>query len=326
MIVDIKDPDVSTDSIDLSVVEESGQTQTCDTLEGAHRLLRTDRDEAEANIIVIAHPDGKRLGSRFRLRPGEQLIFGRSIDVDVSMPEVLSLSRRHARLRHRGPRVTLRDLGSTNGTYVNGGLIVGESPLESGDRFQVASVHFKFLHEMDVEHAYYEAIHHLVTRDGLTDIYNKRKFDEEVARELARAQRHQRPLSLVLIDIDNFKQVNDTYGHLCGDFVLKEFTNRVRDKLRPEQIFARLGGDEFVILAPETQADGALTLAEKICAALAETAVRYADIDVEVNCSCGVAELGEDLNTPTLLYEAADRALYAAKAAGRNRVSVHTPD
>lgn len=321
--MDIKDPDISTDSIDLDAIEESGQTQTCDTLEGAQSLLGLEQEEAEANIIVIAHPEGMRLGSRFRLRPGEQLIFGRSVDVDVSMPEVLSLSRRHARLRHRGARVTLRDLGSTNGTYINGALVVGEGPLESGDRFQVASVHFKFLHEMDVEHAYYEAIHHLVTRDGLTDIYNKRKYDEEIAREMARAQRHQRPLSLVLIDIDNFKQVNDSYGHLCGDFVLKEFTNRVREKLRPEQIFARLGGDEFVILAPETHCEGARVLGEKICTALSEPPVRYAETDVRLTCSCGVAELGGELQTPLAIYEAADRALYAAKADGRNRVSVY---
>ena len=315
----------STDSIDLAVVSDSGLTQTYETASGNQRLVAGAAPEIEANVIVIAHPDGKRLGTRYRLTPGAVLEVGRSNEVEVSLPEVLSISRRHARLHHLGQGVSIEDLGSTNGTYVNGRLLVGSSMLRSGERFQVAGVHFKFLHEKDVESAYYEAIYDLVTRDGLTDIYNKRKYEEEVGREFARAVRHQRPLSLILFDIDRFKQINDTYGHLCGDFVLKEVTQVVRDKVRPEQTFARMGGDEFVILAPETKVEGARVLAEKVRRGLDDNPIEYANAPVKVTCSFGVAQLSPGMRRPEDLYEAADRALYVSKGEGRNRVSVFTP-
>ena len=163
--------------------------------------------ETEADIILIAHPESQRLGSRFRLSPGTTLEIGRSAAVGISLPEVMSISRKHARLRYLGPVVTIEDLGSTNGTYINGQPIHGRTVLRSGDRFQTAEVHFKFLHEQDVESAYHLAIYELVAKDGLTEIFNKRKFEEELQRELARAARHQRPLSLIIFDLDEFKTI-----------------------------------------------------------------------------------------------------------------------
>jgi diguanylate cyclase (GGDEF)-like protein len=239
---------------------------------------------------------------------------------------VLSISRQHARLEYRGPRVVLRDLGSTNGTYVNGQLIDKPTVLHSGDRFQVAGVHFKFLHERDPEHAYYETIYDLVTRDGLTEIYNKRKYEEEVQREFARARRHERPLALIMFDIDDFKQINDSYGHLCGDFILKQVTLLARDLLRPEQVFARVGGDEFVILTPETDVQGGLVLAEKLCERIGTLDYTYCDFVVRVSCSFGVAQLDAAMEEPDDLYHAADQALMAAKRGGRNRVTVYPLD
>jgi len=186
--------DPSTDDLELAAVQESGLTQTYDTAERAGMLDEQDDDELlDADVILIAHPENRRLGTRFRLSPGGRMDVGRSMSVEIPLPEVLSISRQHARLEYRGRQVTIRDLGSTNGTYVNGGLTDGPTVLHSGDRFQVAGVHFKFLHERDPEHAYYETIYDLVTRDGLTEIYNKRKYEEEVQREFARARRHKRP-------------------------------------------------------------------------------------------------------------------------------------
>jgi hypothetical protein len=218
-----EDVDTHTDDIDLEALRGSGLTQACST--DSHRLGEARGEAAmEANVILIAHPEGRRLGSRFRLTVGRSLEIGRDPESGISIPEVLSISRRHAALRYNGRSVTVEDLGSTNGTYVNGQLIRGKTALKSGDRFQVAAVHFKFLHEADVEHAYYEAISDLVTRDGLTEVFNKRKFEEEAEREWARAVRYRRPLSLVVFDLDDFKAINDGYGHLCGDFVLKQVT------------------------------------------------------------------------------------------------------
>lgn len=314
--------DSDTDDIDISTVHESGTTQSFET------AVRERSDNAffgqasEADIILIAHPDSQRLGSRFRLSPGGTLEIGRSASVGISLPEVMSLSRKHARLRYAGPVVTIEDLGSTNGTYINGNPVHGRAVLRSGDRFQTAAVHFKFLHEQDVESAYHLAIYELVTRDGLTEIYNKRKYEEEAQREFARAVRHERPLSLIIFDLDEFKAINDTYGHLCGDFVLKQVATVARELLRPEQVLARVGGDEFVILSPETHIDGALTLAQKLRDQVEALDHRYGDVKIALTCSFGVAELTREMTGPQDLYRAADRALLLSKRGGRNRVAV----
>jgi len=196
--------------------------------------------------------------------------------------------------------------------------------LRSGDRFQTAAVHFKFLHEQDVESAYHLAIYELVAKDGLTEIFNKRKLEEELQREHARASRHQRPLSLIIFDLDEFKTINDTYGHLCGDFILKQVASLARELVRPEQVLARVGGDEFVILAPETGAEGAEALASKLRDRIAGYEHRYGDIRIQVGCSFGVAELTRRMPAPQDLYQAADEALLLAKRSGRNRVAVYS--
>jgi diguanylate cyclase (GGDEF)-like protein len=279
----------------------------------------------DAAVILIAHPENRRLGNRFTLPPGGTLEIGRAPSAGVSLPEVPSLSRSHARLRYAGGKVSIEDLGSRNGTYVNDRPVRGVVELHSGDRFQVGSVHFKFLHERDVEHAYHEAIYQMVMRDGLTEIFNQRKFQEEGERETARALRHARPLTLVLFDIDHFKSVNDSYGHLCGDAVLKQMAARVNELLRPEQIFARIGGEEFAVLCPETDLDGATVLAGKLRELFEAAPFECGTATVGITCSFGVAGVGPEMRRLDDLIEATDRALYRAKNAGRNRVEIETP-
>jgi diguanylate cyclase (GGDEF)-like protein len=309
-----------TDGIDLAALQESGTTQTFQTSSRERIERGIAVAESEADVILIAHPDSQRLGARYRLSPGTALEIGRSPAVTVSLPEVMSLSRKHAKLRYAGPVVTIEDQGSTNGTFVNGRPIQGRTVLKSGDRFQTAAVHFKFLHEQDVESAYHLAIYDLVARDGLTEIFNKRKYEEEVQREYARAVRHHRPLSLVLFDLDEFKQINDSYGHLCGDFVLKQVASLARDLTRPEEVLARVGGDEFAILVPETGIRGAETLALKLRERIEGYDHRYGEVKINVLCSFGVAELAPEMSSPRDLYRAADAALLLAKRSGRNRV------
>ncbi len=277
----------------------------------------------EANIILISHPKNLMLGTRYRFRPGSTIVLGRAKSVDVSLPEVSSLSRRHASLTYRIESVILEDLESTNGTFVNDARIEEPTLLKSGDRFQIGSVHFKFLQERDPENAYHQAIHDMMVRDGLTQISNKRKFEEEAVREVARARRYGRPLCLLLFDIDRFKAVNDEHGHLCGDFVLKEIVRLVSDFFRKEQVFARVGGDELAVLAPEARLDGASILGERLRSRVSGHEFRYGDASFRVTCLFGVAELSADMKSPQELYEAADRALYCAKRAGRDRVEVY---
>jgi diguanylate cyclase (GGDEF)-like protein len=278
-----------------------------------------------ASVILIAHPDGHLLGTRFDLSPGTSLTVGRSPDADISLPEVRSLSRMHARVEHRGSSVVVEDLGSTNGTLVNDQRIAAATPLASGGRFQVGGCHFKLLQDRDVERAYHDAIHALVTHDGLTDAVSRTKFDEEFEREFSRAQRYDRQLSLVLMDIDHFKRVNDTHGHLCGDSVLKALVARVQPRVRAEQVFARVGGEEFAILCPETGVPNVRILAERLRLDIGGEPFRCGDADVVVTCSFGIAGLSEATTRPEELFEAADRALYVAKNSGRDKVAVYEP-
>jgi diguanylate cyclase (GGDEF)-like protein len=274
----------------------------------------------EANLIQIAHPKGLGLGTRYRFRPGSTVVIGRGREADVSLPEVSAISRKHASLTYRIESVILEDLGSTNGTFVNDVRIEQPTVLKSGDRFALGAVHFKFLQERDVENAYFQAIHDMMVRDGLTQISNKRKFEDEAVREVARARRYSRPLCLLLFDVDRFKTINDERGHLCGDFVLKEVVRLVSDFVRKEQVFARVGGDEFAVLTPEAKIDGAKTLGERLRQRVANHEFDYAGSCFRVACSIGIAELSAEMKSPEELYEAADRALYAAKRGGRNRV------
>jgi diguanylate cyclase (GGDEF)-like protein len=315
----------STDSFRLEELDDRQRTGAITVANREAEEEATGRPALEANVILIAHPENARLGTRYRLVSGSTLEIGRADNVEISLPEVRSISRSHARLRYQGRKVTVEDAGSTNGTFVNDQRVDGPTLLRSGDRFQVGSVHFKFLHEQDVEHAYHEAIYQMVMRDGLTEVYNQRKFQEEATREFARAQRHDRPLALVLLDIDHFKLVNDTHGHLCGDAVLKQLAGRVAALLRPEQIFARLGGEEFGILCPETGIEGGAALAEKLRELFAGEPFQTGAATIAVTCSFGVAELARGMAALEDLIAAADRALYRAKRDGRDRVVSESP-
>ncbi len=159
----------------------------------------------------------------------------------------------------------------------------------------------------------------MLTRDHLTGTFNRMHFFEVAVRECARKKRYAKPLSLVMVDIDLFKRVNDAHGHAAGDQVLKQFAQRCMSLLRPSDMMARIGGEEFAILLPETNVDGAKLLAERLRATIAEV---YMDADsrrLHITGSFGCAELGENCNLETMMADA-DAALYEAKQTGRNRV------
>ena len=158
------------------------------------------------------------------------------------------------------------------------------------------------------------------TRDGLTGLANRRLFDARLAETLARAQASGSPCSLVLIDADHFKRINDTHGHMTGDRILVHIARTLQTQLRERDLAARLGGEEFAVLLPDTDQSGALKVAEKLRAAI--EALRWPDLgpDASVSASLGVASASEGVLTAFDLVALADQRLYAAKAAGRNRV------
>jgi two-component system cell cycle response regulator len=286
------------------------------------RAEATARPGREANLIVIAHPNQSMLGRRYRVTADAAMEIGRSVESAISFPDVPSISRRHARLTFADGEMRLEDLGSRNGTFLNDEPMRDSRLLASGDRFQIGTVVFKFLHEEDTENAYHEAIYNLVIRDGLTNVFNRRRFQEEFEREFQRARRYGRPLAMVVFDVDYFKRINDTYGHVSGDTVLRSLSHAIGNLLRPEQLLARVGGEEFAVLCPETTRDGAGSLAERLRAATETLDIVSRGCRIAITCSFGVAELESTMLASEELFGAADQALYMAKAAGRNRVVV----
>jgi diguanylate cyclase (GGDEF)-like protein/PAS domain S-box-containing protein len=165
-----------------------------------------------------------------------------------------------------------------------------------------------------------EMLQELASVDALTGILNRRRFLELATQAVEQAKRYDRPLALIMFDVDHFKNVNDSYGHDFGDVVLKAICRTCRTNLREVDLFGRLGGEEFAVLQPETGIEGALEAAERIRRAQAETPVPHQDESLTVTISLGAAVLGPSTPTLEALLKASDEALYAAKRGGRNRV------
>ncbi|HEX7667189.1 MAG TPA: GGDEF domain-containing protein [Polyangiaceae bacterium] len=276
----------------------------------------------EGCLVVIYGPDlGRRLGLGHRV-----FEVGRSSKCDLSLDQE-SVSRHHARItrgKKRGDtpvEYSIMDLGSTNGTYVNDRPIT-ERTLKDGDQIKIGRSILKFMSGDNIETSYHEEIYRLMTIDGLTELFNKRYFNEELERELQRATRYERPLSLLLFDIDHFKSINDKFGHVAGDAFLKQLAQAVKEKLRAQDVLARVGGEEFAVLLPEVDPVGAKTTADKIRAVVESTVFSFDGEKMPATISIGVATNGPKLASPLSLYGAADAALYSAKATGRNRVVV----
>jgi diguanylate cyclase (GGDEF)-like protein len=263
---------------------------------------------------------GARIGSKFDLLPDRTtVIIGRDPAADITVDDD-SVSRNHCQLVRDGEAWMVEDLGSTNGTYLSG-QSVQRSPLRDGELLKVGSTIFKYLTGNNIEAAYHEEIYRMAIFDGLTQIHNRRYFEEFVEREIHRSHRHGRPLALLLFDVDHFKAINDQYGHLTGDYVLRHLALIVRRRVRREELFARYAGDEFVVVLPESGLDDALKFADHLRAKLNESEFVFEAQTLNVTVSIGGAEIAPDITAPTQLVAAADAALYRAKQRGRNCVS-----
>ncbi len=160
----------------------------------------------------------------------------------------------------------------------------------------------------------------LAMHDDLTGAFNRRHFLEEAERELARAQRYGTPFSLVLFDLDDFKQVNDTFGHAAGDHVLRVVSDRCTESARSLDTFARYGGEEFVFVLPATDHTQALAFAERVRRVLADSGISFQDQEMHITASLGVTTFSARTRNLDDLLTAADEAVYRAKAQGKNKV------
>ena len=276
------------------------------------------RDSRDACLVHI-YPTGPDMGRRYPLTDNE-LIIGRGDDAGIRIQDG-SVSRKHAQIEPTSGGYVISDLASTNGTFVNDLAVALPRKLHDGDYVRVGNCLFRFLAGGNLEAHYHEEIYRLTIIDALTETYNVRYFNEFLEREVTRSQRHARPLSLLMFDVDRFKTFNDSHGHLCGDFVLRELSRRVRDVVRKEDLFARYGGEEFAAVLVETQLHQAIDAAERIRTCIAETPFTYESQHLSLTVSVGVASTtGTPPLTPSELVSFADQNLYRAKESGRNRV------
>ncbi|MGD8861868.1 MAG: GGDEF domain-containing protein [Myxococcales bacterium] len=271
-----------------------------------------------AQLVVLS---GNNVGEMYNV--ASDLVLGRGRDADVRI-QGDGISRQHVRLRIEDGSVVLQDLGSTNGSFVNGDRVSTPRRLEDGDKIQLGSATIlKFTYQDALDEDFQRQMFESASRDALTQVYNKRYFVERLHSEFAFARRHGVPLSLIIFDIDHFKQVNDTHGHLAGDYVLAELAKVVSPAIRSEDTFARYGGEEFVIMSRSTDPPSAAVVSERVRAAVEAHDFVYEGVPIPVTISAGLAATPHpEVQSPEDLVARADRALYEAKRGGRNQVVI----
>src|SRR5690606_38053891 len=219
----------------------------------------------------------------------------------------------------RGEAVYIVDLASTNGTFINDERKpIRERRLARGDQLRIGDRIFKHLTGSDIELQYHDIIFRMAVTDGLTNLANRKQLDAILADEVSRALRYGRDLSVVMLDIDHFKRINDTYGHLAGDRILSALASLLQKRLRPNDKLGRYGGEEFCAILPETTLSSALHIAEDLRSLVAAHPFVADENTIEVTISVGVGALEKGM-APEDLYKRADEKLYEAKRAGRNR-------
>jgi two-component system cell cycle response regulator len=290
-----------------------------------------DEEDTQNTDIEVRSPVAKRgatltvlsgSASGLRFHVPREVIIGRSASAQVRVDDD-GVSRSHARVRQDANGAMIEDLGSRNGTFVNGTRIKGAVKVSDGDKIQVGRatvLRFGLTDELD--DSFHDNLVSSALRDPLTKLFNKRYLLERLDSELKFAHRHNAVLSLLVVDFDQFKQINDTHGHLAGDTVLANISGVLARAVRNEDVVARFGGDELAIVLRAIAVDSALHMAERLRRLVEATRICHDDKELRVTISIGAAGFpATKATTPDELVEAADQALYRAKHDGRNRVS-----
>jgi len=282
--------------------------------------LKIRLEEAKSSSSVLVIISGRPLGKSFFLTK-DRMVLGRDLSADISIGET-SISRNHTEFLRKAEGITARDLGSTNGTFVNDSKIK-EHDLEDGDLVRCGNTIFKFLKEGKIENVHYNKMYNLATRDDMTGSLNKKAIIEMLKEEFNRSQGHALSMSLLFFDIDHFKKVNDTFGHLAGDYILKETCSLIMNKMiRQEDALGRYGGEEFVLVLRETPLQIAVDVAERLRTTIEKHPYAHDGKDIPITISIGVVTMDSTTKNSEDMIALADKALFDAKEQGRNRVCV----
>lgn len=286
-------------------------------------LIRQAKKLPPSLILLIGPPE--LIGRQWVLEQGE-FTLGRSLNAQIQINDP-SLSRSHARLIISNQSVSLEDLDSTNGTAIEGNALTKSQPanLQDNNYIQVGNVIFKYLEEGNIDSVASQQSFRRAQYDGLTDSYNKRAFLEMIPCTFLRAKTNKLSLSMIVFDLDQFKILNDTYGHHTGDQVLKNVVALIKTQLRPSDFLARYGGEEFIVVLSDTDLQKAMEVAERLRTIIHNQELLINQQLIKTAISLGTAELRPAIKTWEELFETCDKALYQAKQQGRNQsVTIQT--
>ena len=294
--------------------------QTTFTIPGTHQTM--EQTDWTACLVVVR---GQGTGNKILLnRP--RIAIGRADDADVRLAKA-GVSRQHAVITPlEDNRFQIQDLQSTNGTYVNAERI-NTVVLKDQDLIAIGESRLKFIAADSPDQPYYEELFCQAQLDKTLQIYNKHYFLTRLDDELRRHQRAGAPLSLILFDVDHFKRLNDSHGHLAGDAALVHLCQLAKQSLRATDVLCRYGGEEFAVILAMTESTAALAIAEEIRQRVASAPVHHGDSEIPMTISLGISQQskGQPKMTSEGLIVQADRALYAAKHGGRDRSLVFEP-
>jgi diguanylate cyclase (GGDEF)-like protein len=303
------------DTEEVTVVDNKDQTQ--------HFL---ERDVKLSVILTIIQGSDIDFGKSYTF-PSGPIRIGREKDNSVPIDDP-KVSKEHCEIFFETSSdhhyIVVRDIGSTNGCYVNGDL-TQRQVLKSGDKVTIGDTVIRIDCNDDVEEGYRSKLFNIASTDALTGLYSRRYILNELEKQYKIAKRNNRLFSILVLDIDDFKYINDTHGHSAGDEFLKKIAFTINDSLREQDICGRIGGEEFLIVLPETDIEGGFILADRIRSRIEASEIEFQSFIIKATVSTGVCQFSPDEPPPTseTLFQWADHALYIAKNSGKNKVIKH---
>lgn len=285
--------------------------------------LKIDLELAKATDPVLILIRGTPQGKKYSLKGQHKFVIGRDKSADIQLDDA-NVSRQHAQITFEQEKIYLEDLGSRNGSFVNDELISGNKiELAKEDMIKLGSTILKYLPAGQLETLYHINLTNAASMDKLTGLYNRKYISEVLEVEFKRAKALHSNISLVLFDIDNFKKINDTYGHDCGDYVLTTLGAQVKASgLRERDLAGRYGGEEFIVVLTNSTSQQAADVAERIRKRIEGHEFVYDNQKIPVTVSLGVATIQKEFHLGADIYKEADKALYESKKSGKNRVTV----
>ena len=304
------------------IIQDTDEVTVIDKSKTRKTNLYSASGEQEFNIgFTIIFGSDVDFGKHFHFSRSHILI-GRDKSCQIFLKDD-KISKRHCEIQIvRNPeleQILIKDLDSTNGTYVNGER-VSQTVLKSGDKLAIGDTVLRLNYNDEIEEEYYTKLFNFAATDSLTGLYNRRYVINELENQGKIAKRNSRQFCIIILDIDDFKQINDKYTHLAGDEYLKAFSNVITQCLREQDICGRIGGEEFMIILPETSQEGGLKLANRVRERVSKTEVIYQGHSISTTLSAGISQFGLHSFDRKVLFKLADLALQEAKNTGKNRI------